>query len=233
MLKNWQSSLTVAFVALGILLSVQFHTQQAALKELSSQGQEDLIKVLTAVTEKRNDLYMEKTKLEIQKSALDGASNQEQQLVKSMENDLALFEAFYGLKPLKGPGIVITVPEQQYLFNSNQLVDIINELWNIGAEAVAVNDYRITYYTSIERDPETWEPVINGTRLSYPYVITAIGDPQKLAVNIKIIGGTLQLMMYDYKMRIDIEQKTDLLVPIAREKTTFRMAKPVLNSQKP
>ncbi|MHB8170723.1 MAG: DUF881 domain-containing protein [Thermincolia bacterium] len=232
MLKNWQSSLTVAFVALGILLSVQFHTQQAALKELSSQGQEDLIKVLTAVTEKRNDLYKEKINLEIQRAALAGASDQDQHLVKSMQDDLALFETFYGVNPLKGPGIVITVPDQQYLFNNTQLVDIINELWNIGTEAVAINGFRITYYTSIDRDPETWEPVINGTRLSYPYVITAIGDPQKLAINIKIAGGTIQQLMYEYKMKINVDQKTDLLVPAASEKTNFRLAKPVLNSEK-
>jgi len=231
MLKKWQTSLTIAFVALGILLSIQFHTQQEALKALETQSQEDLIKVLSAVTQKKNDLYKEKIDLEIKESSLHGSTDEEKQLVQTMKEDLELFETFYGANPVSGPGIVITVPEQQYLFNSTQLVDVINELWNIGAEAVSVNGFRITYYTNIDRDPETWEPVINGTRVTYPYVITAIGDPQKLAVNIKIAGGTIEQLMFEYKLKIIVEQKNDLLIPAAKEDTGFYLAKPVVEKK--
>ena len=58
-----------------------------------------------------------------------------------------------GTVPVTGPGLVVTVEDPNGSVTYDTLIDIVQELRDAGAEAVAVNDIRIGVATAFaERD---------------------------------------------------------------------------------
>ncbi|QLQ10598.1 MAG: DUF881 domain-containing protein [Nocardioidaceae bacterium] len=58
------------------------------------------------------------------------------------------------------------------------LRNIANGLWEAGAEAVAINNQRLTSLSAIRVAGKY--PTVNYVTLTPPYIITAIGDPASL-----------------------------------------------------
>jgi uncharacterized protein YlxW (UPF0749 family) len=96
-----------------------------------------------------------------------------------------------GQAPLHGPGLTVllhdgTDPNDPYdhslgwLVHYQDLQDIVNLLWASGAEAIAVNGQRIVPTSSFHYAGVNIL-VNNGSRVSGPYTVTALGDPSALA----------------------------------------------------
>jgi len=94
-----------------------------------------------------------------------------------------------GLVTVTGSGIRITlddskdaVPEFEnrnlYVIHEEYIRDILNALWNGGAEAIAVNNQRVMANTEIFCSGSYIQ--INGTRQMPPYLIEAVGDANAL-----------------------------------------------------
>ena len=77
------------------------------------------------------------------------------------------------------------------MVHDGDLIYVVNELFNSGAEAVSVNGQRIVTTTSIEGDGNVIK--VNGTKIGAPFEITAIGYPEQLA-GIGRPGGTIELL---------------------------------------
>ncbi|HEY9289260.1 MAG TPA: DUF881 domain-containing protein [Candidatus Dormibacteraeota bacterium] len=96
-----------------------------------------------------------------------------------------------GLAALHGPGLTVLLhdgpdpndPNDRslgWLVHYQDLQDIVNLLWASGAEAVAVNGQRIVPTSSFHYAGVNIL-VNNGSRISGPYTVTALGDPSALA----------------------------------------------------
>lgn len=98
-----------------------------------------------------------------------------------------------GLNPLRGPGLVVTIsdaprgPDGRYpadvpvdalVVHQKDLQSLLNALWSGGAEAVAVADQRLVATSAVRCIGNTL--LLHGRTYSPPYVISAIGDPDKL-----------------------------------------------------
>jgi len=79
------------------------------------------------------------------------------------------------------------------LVHDTDLMHVINELFNSGAEAVAINGERIVATTAIECDGNVIK--INGNKMGAPFEITAIGYPEQLAGGVSRPGGYLELLV--------------------------------------
>jgi uncharacterized protein YlxW (UPF0749 family) len=62
------------------------------------------------------------------------------------------------------------------------LQDLVNGLWAAGAEAVSINDVRLTALTAIRSAGDTI--LVDFRLLSPPYVVRAVGDPQRLELEL-------------------------------------------------
>ncbi|MGK2881297.1 MAG: DUF881 domain-containing protein [Mycobacterium sp.] len=102
-------------------------------------------------------------------------------------NDLLAAQS--GLKPVVGPGLVVTLNDAQrdaegrfprdaspddLVVHQQDIEAVLNALWNAGAEAIQMQDQRIVA-TSVPRCVGN-TLLLNGRTYSPPYVITAIGD---------------------------------------------------------
>ena len=83
----------------------------------------------------------------------------------------------------------------QYLVHEEDLLYIVNELFNSGADAVSINDQRIVSTSSIQCDGNIIR--INGKMVGVPITIKAIGYPERLDGALNRPGGYLQMMALD------------------------------------
>jgi len=93
-----------------------------------------------------------------------------------------------------GPGLRITLDDSKRaavaeedpkpcVIHEEYIREIFNALWNGGAEAIAVNDQRVTTNTEVVCSGSYIQ--INGTRQMTPYVIEAIGNTKNLSEALK------------------------------------------------
>lgn len=143
--------------------------------------------------------------------------------------------------PVDGPGVVVTLddpvsgesePGQAPALDADtpteqrvQDVDlqrVVNGLWAAGAEAIAVNDHRVSSLTAIRSAGETI--LIDFQVLTAPYVVQAIGRAN--AVQVDFVDGPVGRLLQSYPERYGISvevQKKDRLrlpgasVPVLRE----------------
>jgi uncharacterized protein YlxW (UPF0749 family) len=87
--------------------------------------------------------------------------------------------------------VSITVEDPGGQVEWDAVLDLVQELRDAGAEAIEINDsVRVVAQTSFE-DGEGGV-VVDGTQLSPPYTIEAIGDEQTLSTALTIRGGFAQ-----------------------------------------
>ncbi len=115
---------------------------------------------------------------------------------------LKQLNAYLGLTDVTGAGIIITVQDNtsSKLVTSRDLVHdgdlraIINEIKNIGADAISINGQRIVSSTVINCAGAIVQ--INGEEIGAPFVIEVIGN-NFLNYNIARPGSYLYYMMED------------------------------------
>lgn len=144
------------------------------------------------------------------------ASNSEE--AQALETQLTELNRLLGYTDVTGKGLVITLQDadassngytNDNLVHDLDLVDIVNELFNAGAEAVSINDQRITTSTAINCNGNVVR--INNEKVSVPFVIKAIGSPEGLYGTMTRPGGYLSLME-NGKIKIKVEKKEELTV---------------------
>lgn len=138
-------------------------------------------------------------------------SELQQQIEKATENNSELEEAknkindgnkTIGLAEVTGPGVIITVADSDIdsnkvldssdlLVHDSDILKIVNELKNAGAEAISINGQRVILTTSIICGGNIIN--INGERIGSPFEIKAIGSPEALA-NLSRPDGCLSLL---------------------------------------
>ncbi|MBR2703947.1 MAG: DUF881 domain-containing protein [Clostridia bacterium] len=124
---------------------------------------------------------------------------------EALQEKLDKYETFLGMTDVKGQGIIVTVSDNDgynrqnnsfasinasnYLVHDGNLVAIVNELKAAGAEAISINDKRITDSTAITCAGNVIQ--VNGEKVGSPFVIKAIGQKDLLYGEINKNGGTV------------------------------------------
>jgi uncharacterized protein YlxW (UPF0749 family) len=151
-----------------------------------------------------------------------GQKEQERELLLERFREAALLA---GLRGVKGRGIILHLAEvgdispsssdmSLYLIHQEDLLNITNELWAAGAEAMAIGSgnklERIVTTTAIR----CVGPVVqvNNQSMAPPYEILAIGDPQQLRDALQMPGGVLQPLKY-FQITYFIEEKDEIILP--------------------
>ena len=138
-----------------------------------------------------------------------------------VENQIKKNNALLGLTEVKGSGVIIRLDENReaneeeiidlnsYLVHEGDLIHIINELYNAGADAISINGKRIVNTTSILCDGNIIR--VNDEIVGVPIEIKAICYPQAL-YNLKRKGGYLSLMVSGGVI-VDMVESDDITIP--------------------
>ena len=179
--------LTIAAVAgiLGILVIGQLRGQ-AAVPGLSNLSTQELTLVIANLNTRNDQLRTEIAGLEQQAGSLQAARSNGQTTVDQLEADLARIEAWSGATGLTGPGITISV---RGAIGGDGVEELLNELRNAGAEAIAVDDVRVVPGVVVAGGPGALS--IENTPLADVFEIRAIGSPEILVGTLNRAGGVI------------------------------------------
>ena len=215
--KSWYVSLTIVFVALGFLLSTQFQTQQKVLTALDAQRKEDLITVWKNLDDKNRSLKQEMEALDEAYRQLLAQSQEANSTFKTITDEINRLKLASGVSAVTGPGITVTITGDAPLLFLD-LIDLVNELWATGAEAISINDYRITGNTSIAEasDAFSFYITIDGEKLLYPVVIKAIGDPHTLEKGLTFTGGLVDIWKTQFGIHPEVQKRDEVNIPAAK-----------------
>ena len=138
-----------------------------------------------------------------------------------IENQIKKNNALLGLTEIKGPGVIIRLDENReiseeeiidvnsYLVHDGDLKHIINELFNVGADAISINGKRIVSTTSILCDGNIIR--VNDEIVGVPIEIKAICYPAA-SYNLRRKGGYLSLMVAGGVI-VEMENSDEITIP--------------------
>ena len=239
MIKKNGSIITVGLLALfiGLILSVQISTNAG-----SDQGGLVPLGKLTGYEAELSKVKEEKAValqqlIDLEKRIADIESNkaEEDTLVSGMVSDLEKYRMFSGVVDVQGPGVFITINDpvadkyqEDYSIITNNfdlLLGLVNRLKEAGAEAISINEQRISNTTEISLAGSNVN--INGTPTAPPYFIKAIGNPQTLDGAINLRGGIIYIMKAKYNLVVDTEIKDKILIGRYNDVINFKYAEPI------
>jgi len=143
--------------------------------------------------------------------------------IQTMANDLNRIKVVNGMIEVAGPGVELIL---NGLLAPEEIQDIINELRNAGAEAIALNGQRVVVSSVVALD--RMGATLEGMPLIAPYRFTAIGDPETLAKAVDRKGGLVPALMANHpEMTMEMRKSEQLVAPIYNKKVEYQYAKPV------
>jgi uncharacterized protein YlxW (UPF0749 family) len=221
---KWQVTVTIVLLFTGILLSVQFRTQQDFRQTLAAQQTEDLVVIWRQLLEKQQQLELEAEGLQVQQLLLEQKTSAGLDTLSQVVARMERLQISQGLVPLHGPGITITISGEAPILYLD-LVDLTNELWATGAEAIAINDHRIIFASAFDDMEEADNIIItvNGERLNFPIIVKAIGEPATLHTGLSFPGGIADNLR-THGITLHIQQHTDIIIPAAKNISPWHYA---------
>ncbi|MEV6674225.1 DUF881 domain-containing protein [Streptomyces sp. NPDC051162] len=188
-----RAQLTVAVLlcvlGLGLAIQVRSTSDNSALR---GARQEDLVRILDELDNRTKRLEDEKRNLESQRTELESSSNQAAEARKQTAQKEQQLAVLAGTVAAQGPGIELTVSDPKGSVEPDKLLDTIQELRAAGAEAIQINDVRVTADTYFSGAAGKVE--IDGKKVSQPYLFKVIGKPQDLEPALNIPGGVVQTL---------------------------------------
>lgn len=201
-MRDVRSQLTVAGVAaiLGLLVVIQLRGQSGG-SELQSMTAQELTSIVANQNAGNDRLRAEVTTLQNQLAELQADRSNGATSVGQIESELGRIRAWTGLDPIAGRGVQITINGE---IDAGAVDDLLNELRNAGAEAIAIDDIRVIARTSISGVPGSLD--VDGLLLRDPFTIRAIGRPDTLVGSLTRVGGIIaQLAATNPAATVEVE----------------------------
>ncbi|MFN2520986.1 MAG: DUF881 domain-containing protein [Candidatus Limnocylindria bacterium] len=180
-------ALAVSLVALflGMLSVTQFRSQDVYSRSLQQETPSSLATLIANLSDRNNSLRDEIFDLRLRVQAAEESVASGRGSLTESQRQLSQLRVLTAQSPVRGPGIAVSIDGP---FDDRALADLVNELRNAGAEAIAVDGARV--------GPRTWfasgpggSLVVDGGLLPGPWVVRAIGAQDVLHVAITRTGG--------------------------------------------
>lgn len=193
--------LLVTGALFGFIVVTQARYFTTYVESSSRDSGENIFQKIQILKSTNEELAVEIKRLESQIEDLSTQSEALQSIEKELYND----QMIAGQIDVAGPGITLEIDQP---LTEIWFTDIMNEMLVAGAEAISVNDIRITN-TSIGFDTlPNGQIMLNSVILNQPYRFKAIGDRQTLKSTLETPRGILDRLKSDYsELNYILEQK--------------------------
>lgn len=222
-IPKWLLTLTLMCLLLGLFLSWELQIQATIRAASADQKTETLVSLVTNLETENAALETQLATVRQETDTIVMNSSSSETQLTEQQHQLAQLQIRAGLTALEGPGIIITVDDNKniligddpnrYVIHYENLLFIVNDLRNAGAEAISINGQRIVVSSEIRCVGNVI--LINTTRLAPPFEISAIGDPTALTEAIEYSTTYQQLLLSGFPVNYkatDIHS-TDIKIP--------------------
>ena len=222
-IKGWHIYLAITFILLGLLITMQLETQTRLSADLSNQSQSDLTVLVKNLSDKRVQLSQELEDAEATLATYQADYNDDATLIAQLGTEVDRLNMSNGVVDVVGPGISIQL-EGSLIYSD--LVILTNELWAAGAEAVSVNDVRVTPSSGFQYLSAVDKPYLtcNGVVLEEPIVFRAIGNGITMERSLTMPGGIADNLAV-YQVDMWITQEDTLHIPAAASQSRLEYGK--------
>ncbi len=225
--------MAVVCLVLGIVLALQFRSNENSPRSLSSDRWTEITVQMENLRRERD--YLAEEVLSLREKLEEAASSQEGNAVNALREELAKANMAAGLVAVRGKGIIVTLNDSPhvlqpgedpnlYLIHDEDLLKVVNELWAAGAEAISINGHRLI--TNSEIDCAGTTILVNVNKIAPPFVIHAIGDPQVLESSLRIKGGWIETLQM-WGIQVQIQPSDSVEVPAYKGSIKFQYAEPI------
>lgn len=185
--RKWVSQLllTAICLVLGLLLVVQLRSQRDVRQ---AAGNAEWEFVVAELIESNARLRDEIGVVQVQLAELHDLERGGV-VLESLVDEVNHLRIANGLVEVSGPGVELEILGPVSVLD---LHDLINELRNAGAEALALNGQRLVASSAISTDGE--HVTVDGLPVSAPYRLEAIGEAHTLDVALTRPGGLVDLL---------------------------------------
>lgn len=144
-----------------------------------------------------------------------------------LARELATLESATGAGEVSGPGMSVRLTEaepdedldadprtgdaSEGRVSDRDLQTVVNEVWAAGAEAIAVNEQRLTATSAIRSAGEA--VLVDFRPLSPPYDVQAIGPPAMRTRFVAGFGGSYLQVLRDYGIDFAVEGRDEVVLP--------------------
>jgi uncharacterized protein YlxW (UPF0749 family) len=191
-MPNVRSHLLIAVLCLliGVMVAAQFRTQRLLGREGVPSSATDQATYISQLYESNAEARQQADQLAHELSQYQNSSSSGKSNLESLVRDLQTFRMENGQVEATGPGVTVTVEGHLTVF---ELQDLINELRNASAEAIAVNGVRVVTRSALVPD-QAGRLVLDHQLIVSPYRLEAIGEPDTLLHALERKGGLIALL---------------------------------------
>ncbi len=140
-----------------------------------------------------------------------------------------------GMKEVQGAGVEVTLNDSNkvlqpgenpnfFVLHDGDVLRVLNELKAAGAKAISLNGQRIISTTEVRCIGPTIL-VNKNQRLSPPFIISAVGNPETLSNSLTMKNGVVDYLQF-WSIQVDVKKVDKLVVPAYTGDLVFDYAKP-------
>ena len=217
--KQYSAALTATCVILGVIIGVQANTVKQQRMTTENQRLSEAIISLNQMQAERDTLLKQNQALEkTLKEYQDG----------NYGTEVEQLMAFAGLTEVSGTGVTVTMNDSSnkgggdmnaYLVHAEDILQVVNELYAAGAEAVSINGQRMVSGSAVSCAGSI--VMVNGVRVAAPFEIKAVGEPSVLNAALHFPGGVVDNLA-PWGIEITVKEETAVTVPAYTQTALFR-----------
>lgn len=165
------------------------------IKKIEAMRDAELKTEITALKEKNKELDSRILEIDnnIQKYKLNTTENKSTSEI--IENELLLTNINAGYTNVTGEGLILTLEDNEAQeIDSADILNLVNQLWIAGAEAISINDERVVSSTDITTVDQN-KVFVNSKHQAGPYKIKVIGNKKQLEGALIIKNGYINEML--------------------------------------
>jgi uncharacterized protein YlxW (UPF0749 family) len=212
----------VLTLLLGFAIAVQVHANSSG-DALSGLREDDLIGILDNQDARADRLRQQIADLQKSLDQLRNAGDRSAAARNQANQQAQALGVLLGTLPATGPGVLVTVSDPGAKLGGEDLLDVVEELRGAGAEAIQFGSVRVTTSTYFEGSGGAVN--VDGTELTAPYHVIAIGDPKTLDTALNIPGGVAATVRAAGG-QLSVQEKQRVRVTATRGITHPRYARP-------
>lgn len=165
------------------------------IKKIEAMRDAELKTEITALKEKNKELDSRILEIDnnIEKYKLNTKENKSTS--ELIENELLLTNINAGYTNVTGEGLILTLEDNEAQeIDSADILNLVNQLWIAGAEAISINDERVVSSTDITTVDQN-KVFVNSKHQAGPYKIKVIGNKKQLEGALIIKNGYINEML--------------------------------------
>jgi uncharacterized protein YlxW (UPF0749 family) len=202
---------------LGFAIAVQVRANSSS-DSLAGLREDDLIGILDNQNARADRLRQQIAELQRSLRQLQDSGDRSAAAREQAQQEADALGVLLGTLPATGPGVLVRISDPDRKLRAEDMLDVVEELRGAGAEAISFGPVRVSTGTAFTDDAGS--VAVDGTLLSAPYEVLAIGDAKTLdtalnipggaAATLRAAGGDLQV---SERVRVDITATRALPTP--------------------